>query len=334
MKTGMQFVLRKGRRVRLSLPHFISNRKVKDRLFCYIFEQDRAALLQLYNALNHTDYREEQALRIVTLDNVVYMAMHNDVAFLLLGTLNLYEHQSTLCPNLPLRFLLYLAAEYEGLVAGMGGNIYGQTLIPLPSPQCVVFYNGETETEDEQYLCLTDAFAEENGGKQSSCLELKVRMLNINRGHNRRLMADCGRLDEYSRFVERIRLLRKNGLSADEAIDQAVIYCIDHGIMEDILLPFRAEVKKMLLTEYNERKYMKMFRKEAREQGMKEGRQIGLETGREEGRQIGLEEGLEEGIQQERTRLLETMLQNGASAEQLSELTGVPVGEIRQLLRE
>lgn len=127
---------------------------------------------------------------------------------------------------------------------------------------------------------------------------------------NIRLMADCRRLDEYSRFVERIRLLRKNGLSADEAIDQAVIYCIDHGIMEDILLPFRAEVKKMLLTEYNERKYMKMFRKEAREQGM------------------------EEGIRQERTRLLETMLQNGASAEQLSELTGVPVGEIRQLLRE
>lgn len=147
-------------------------------------------------------------------------------------------------------------------------------------------------------------------------------------------MADCRRLDEYSRFVERIRLLRKNGLSADEAIDQAVIYCIDHGIMEDILLPFRADVKKMLLTEYNEKKYMKMFRKEAREQGMKEGRQIGLETGREEGRQIGLEEGLEEGIRQERTRLLETMLQNGASAEQLSELTGVPVGEIRQLLRE
>lgn len=131
-------------------------------------------------------------------------------------------------------------------------------------------------------------------------------------------MADCRRLDEYSRFVERIRLLRKNGLSADEAIDQAVIYWIDHGIMEDILLPFRADVKKMLLTEYNERKYMKMFRKEAREQGMKEGRQIGLETG----------------IWQERTRLLETMLQNGASAEQLSELTGVPVGEIRQLLRE
>ena len=127
---------------------------------------------------------------------------------------------------------------------------------------------------------------------------------------NIRLMADCRRLDEYSRFVERIRLLRKNGLSADEAIDQAVIYCIDHGIMEDILLPFRAEVKKMLLTEYNERKYMKMFRKEAREQGM------------------------EEGIRQERTRLLETMLQNGASAAQLSELTGVPVGEIRQLLRE
>ncbi len=71
------------------------NRQVKDRLFCYIFERDRKALLQLYNALNGTDYQDERALRIVTLKDVVYMAMHNDVAFIMAGTLNLYEHQST-----------------------------------------------------------------------------------------------------------------------------------------------------------------------------------------------------------------------------------------------
>ena len=90
----MKFVSRKSQLFGLPLPHFISNRKVKDRLFCYIFGQDRKALLQLYNALNHTDYRDEHALQIVTLENVVYMAMHNDVAFLLLGTLDLYEHQN------------------------------------------------------------------------------------------------------------------------------------------------------------------------------------------------------------------------------------------------
>ncbi len=334
MKPRMKFVSRKSQFFGLPLPHFISNRKVKDRLFCYIFGQDRKALLQLYNALNHTDYQDEHALQIVTLENVVYMAMHNDVAFLLLGTLNLYEHQSTLCPNLPLRFLLYLAAEYEGLVAKMRANIYGQTLFSLPAPQCVVFYNGEKGTEDEQYLNLTDAFVDETGQKPVSCLELTVRMLNINKGHNSGLMACCERLDEYSSFIEHIRKLRRNGLSTDQAIDNAVVYCIDHGIMEDILLPFRAEVKKMLLTEYNERKYMKMFRKEARELGLREGREEGLREGREEGlregREEGLKEGWKEGIAQERKRLLDMMLQNGASVEILSGLTGLSVDEIRQ----
>ena len=315
MKRKMRFIPWRNQLHRLQLPYYFSSRKVKDRLFCYVFEHDRKALLQLYNALNHTDYQDEQALQIVTLDGVVYMAMNNDVAFLLVSTLNLYEHQSTLCPNLPLRFLLYIAAEYEGLVVKMNANIYGRSLIRLPAPQCVVFYNGDEEVADEQYLCLTDAFTAEDGTKPESCLELTVRMLNINQGRNSDLMAACKRLDEYSRFVGQIKHYRQNGFSTDQSIDTAVLYCIDHGIMDDILLPFRAEVKKMLLTEYNERKYMRMFRKEAREEGLAEGRAEGRAKGQTE----------------ERKRLLNTMLQNGASAEQLSELTGISVSEIENI---
>lgn len=134
MNPRMEFVPRKNRLFRLPLRRFFGNRNVKDRLFCYIFERDRAALLQLYNALNHTDYRDPQALQVVTLDNVVYMSMKNDMAFLLAGALNLYEHQSTFCPNLPLRFLLYIAAEYEGLVAKMKANYTVRRSSPFPRP--------------------------------------------------------------------------------------------------------------------------------------------------------------------------------------------------------
>ena len=79
------------------------NRTVKDRLFRFIFSKDPAALLQLYNALNGTDYEDADALEIVTLDNIVYMSMKNDLAFIVTGVLNLYEHQSTINPNMPLR---------------------------------------------------------------------------------------------------------------------------------------------------------------------------------------------------------------------------------------
>ena len=75
MNRRMEFVPRRKRLFRLPLRRFVANRNVKDRLFCYIFERDREALLQLYNALNRTDYRDAQALQIVTLDNVFFMDM-------------------------------------------------------------------------------------------------------------------------------------------------------------------------------------------------------------------------------------------------------------------
>ena len=322
MHSKMRFRSRRERLFRLPLRHFFGNRKVKDRLFCYIFEKDKKALLELYNALNGTDYQDERALQVVTLENVVYMSMNNDLAFLLTDTLNLYEHQSTFCPNLPLRFLLYLAAEYEAITEKIGANIYGSTQITLPAPQRIVFYNGNRELEDESCLYLTDAFKDESGRKQESCLELKVRLLNINHGHNEQLMTGCRRLEEYACFVAEMRENQKAGFPMDEAVDNAVRYCIEHGILADILLPFRAEVKKMLLTEYDEKKTMRLFREEA------------WAAGRKEGIQIGKRDGMEKGLEKGQNQIIKRMAKNGASAEEIARLTDLPVEEIRKVCQE
>ena len=322
MHSKMRFRSRRERLFRLPLRHFFGNRKVKDRLFCYIFEKDKKALLELYNALNGTDYQDERALQVVTLENVVYMSMNNDLAFILMGTLNLYEHQSTVCPNLPLRFLLYIAAEFEFYIGLRSQQIYGSTLIRLPAPCCVVFYNGDEEMEDEKILRLTDAFKDESGRKQESCLELKVRLLNINHGHNEQLMTGCRRLEEYACFVAEMRENQKAGFPMDEAVDNAVRYCIEHGILADILLPFRAEVKKMLLTEYDEKKTMRMFREEA------------WAAGRKEGIQIGKRDGMEKGLEKGQNQIIKRMAKNGASAEEIARLTDLPVEEIRKVCQE
>lgn len=47
-------------------------RSVKDRLFRYLFEKDREALLDLYNALNGTAYEDASQLEIVTIESAVY----------------------------------------------------------------------------------------------------------------------------------------------------------------------------------------------------------------------------------------------------------------------
>ncbi len=97
-------------------------------------EEHKDWTLSLYNAVNHTHYTNLDAISIETIRQVLYMGMHNDVAFLVLDILSLYEQQSTFNPNMPLRLLEYLVILYEKYIRQMGGNKYGRTLIPLPTP--------------------------------------------------------------------------------------------------------------------------------------------------------------------------------------------------------
>jgi len=184
-------------------------------------------------------------------------------------------------------------------------------MIALGSIQRYAVYNGRGMSGDEKILRLTDAFADEQGAGRESCLELTVRVLNVNYGHNEKLMGCCKRLEEYSAFVAKIEEFRQMGCSDEQAVDRAVTFCVRKGIMADILGPFRAEVKKMLLTEYDEKKTMKLFQREARE------------AGREEGRK----EGMAEGAEAERERLAAAMLQNGIPAEKVSEIMDLATEE-------
>ena len=132
-----------------------ANRTYKARIFEMVF-RERKNLLSLYNAVNETRYENPEELEINTLENAVYMSMHNDLSFVIDMRLSLYEHQSTRNPNLPLRFLFYLVRLYSNMVRDE--NLYGQRLIPLPTPHFVVFYNGEEECPEREILRLSDAY--------------------------------------------------------------------------------------------------------------------------------------------------------------------------------
>lgn len=250
-------------------------RNVKDRLFRFLFEKDREALLQLYNALNGTDYKDASRLEIVTIESAVYVVMKNDLAFVLSGTLSMYEHQSTYSPNLPVRFLIYLAQEYQAVVERAEQSLYGTSQITLPTPQCVVFYNGIKEMPEEKILRLSDAFENRNVRPD---IELTVRIININRGHNGALMEQCKTLAEYSEFVGVTREFTLEKNSTETALADAVDYCIENGILADFLRKNRAEVLGMLLEEFDVKKYERTLRREGREEGREEGVRIMVES--------------------------------------------------------
>ena len=236
---------------------------MKDRLFRYLFEKDREALLDLYNALNETEYRDSSQLEIVTIESAVYVVMKNDLAYILSGTLSMYEHQSTYSPNLPVRFLIYLAQEYQMVIEKAEKSLYGTGQISLPTPQCIVFYNGVKEMPEERTLKLSDAFENK---KVRADVELTVRMLNINYGHNKQLMEKCRILEEYSKLVSVIRDCIAVENDMQTALNQAVDSCIEKGILKEFLLKNRAEVLGMLLEEFDVEKYERTIRSEGREE--------------------------------------------------------------------
>lgn len=258
---------------------------VKDRLFRYLFEKDRKALLDLYNALNGTDYQDSSQLEIVTIESAVYVVMKNDLAYILSGTLSMYEHQSTYSPNLPVRFLIYLAQEYQMVTEKAERSLYGSGRITLPTPQCIVFYNGMKEMPEEQMLKLSDAFENKN---VRADVELTVRILNINYGHNKRLMGKCRVLEEYSEFVAVTREFMTEEKDIQTALNRAVDECIEKGVLKEFLLKNRAEVLGMLLEEFDAEKYERTIRGEGWEEGLAKGMAKGMEEGTVKVNQLGI----------------------------------------------
>ena len=115
------------------------NRKYKDTLFRALFSE-RKHLLSLYNAVNETNYTNEEDLEINTLENVIYLKMKNDISFLVGFSLNLYEQPPSVTPNMPLRDLVYVADLLQKIVKDK--NLYSSCLVGIPTSKFVMFYNG------------------------------------------------------------------------------------------------------------------------------------------------------------------------------------------------
>lgn len=259
-------------------------RQYKDRLFCMIF-REKKELLSLYNAVNGTDYDNPEELEITTLENAIYMNMKNDVSFVLQTELNLYEHQSTFSPNLPLRDLFYIARELEKLTAQ--SSLYSSVQVKIPTPRFVIFYNGTAEQPERRILKLSDAYEKL---VEEPELELKVLMLNINRGKNCEIMEKCRSLKEYMLYVAKVRdYTAAEGIEA--AVDRAINECIGEGILKDFLLKNKAEAVQMSIFEYDEEREKELLKKAY----LEEGRQSGRKEGRKEGEVIGEARGIRSG---------------------------------------
>ena len=291
----------KRTQVKSNLP--TANRKYKDTVFRMLFS-DKENLLSLYNAVNRTAYQDSEELEIVTLESAVYMGMKNDLAFIIDMNLLLYEHQSTYNPNIPLRNLFYISAEYQKLVNKK--SLYSSSLQKVPAPYFIVFYNGTAKEEEYWENALSEAYENLTGEPR---LELKVITLNINEGHNKELLEQCRTLREYAQYVAKVRKYTKE-MSLDAAVECAVEECIREGILEEFLRGNRAEVIAVSIFEYNKDEEEKKLRKAEYEAGYDSGYDTGYDTGKQE--------------------IIRVMLEAGESIEKIAQYTGYTVEELKE----
>ena len=269
------------------------NRKFKDTLFRKVFNNKRD-LLSLYNALNNTEHTDESLITINTIEDAIYIGYKNDISFIINSELNLYEHQSSVNPNMPVRGLIYFAELYKGYIDQNNLLIYNERLVKLPFPRYVVFYNGTEEQPEEQELRLSDSFVQVPEGESlkdtagteadktdKPSVEVVVQLLNINYGCNQELMEKCQKLMEYSKFVALVRVKsdmltekykkEKKSVNKKEIFAEAVALAIDEAIrdnvLKDILSKNMAEVTDMLLTEFEEKAYIDGVKKQSYEEG-------------------------------------------------------------------
>ena len=261
-------------------------------------------LLELFNALNGTNYEDENELEINTIEDTIYMGMKNDVSCIIQSNMAMYEQQSTWNLNMPLRGILYSARLFSKYIKANKLNIYSEKLIKIPTPQYYVFYNGKKKIGDKVILKLSDAFsAPQNEGQ----FEWTATVLNVNEGHNEELLSKCKILREYAILVDRIKENKQKYDTVEETVESAVDYCIKNNILREFLREHRSEVIMSLLTEYDEEETMGYVRRDAYRDGEK----------------AGMEKGIEQGMQQgEMTKLISMVnkkMQKGKSIEEIVE---------------
>lgn len=107
----------------------------------------------------------------------------------------------------------YFSDLLQQFVEKKGYNIYGSTLLSLPTPRFVVFYNGDDTIPERSILKLSDSFESK---AKDGCLEVEALLLDVNIGKNQELMNNCRYLQESATFVGKVkeykRMLEEYGL--------------------------------------------------------------------------------------------------------------------------
>lgn len=252
------------------------NREYKSDVFSMLMEEPKNAL-EVYNALNHSNYTDSNQLEIITTNHGISLSIRNDASFIIDRQINYYEHQSTYSPNMPLRCLIYYVNDLEKYVSFRRKDLYSSKMISLPTPHFVIFYNGLEDLPETEVMRLSAAYYRKTEAPE---LEVICTAYNINPNYNEELKSKSGVLYGYTVFVEKVREYNEVMDSLHEAICRAIDECVEENILREFFLSRRDEVVKVTEIDMTFETRLEYVKRDSYEEGLEDG----IEKGREEGR--------------------------------------------------
>ena len=312
-------------------------RTYKDSVFVTIFH-DKSKLIELYNALFDTNYDESAPIDIVTIKDVLFRTLKNDVAFVLGGRfVVLVEHQSSINENMPLRDLMYISTVLKRMIDTT--RLYREKRLMIPRSSFVVLYNGTKEFPAYRELRLSDSFLGEKQKDEEDALQLIVKVYNINTEKNSEILGRCETLRQYSRFVEIMRSYKEDSELTNDVIVEVLDKCKKEGILTEFLDKYGTEIVEMLFKELTREEDLEISRLDGYEEGFNSGERAGFSKGERagfsKGERAGFSKGeragAERGAMQRQCEIAKNFKESGIPIDVIAKNTGLSEEEIAAL---
>ena len=304
-------------------------RNYKDTVFVTVF-QDKKRLIELFNAIFDANYDENAEISMVTIKDVLFRTLKNDVAFVLGGRfVVLVEHQSTINGNLPLRDLLYISTVLKRMVDSK--QLYREKTVKIPRPSFVVLYNGQDDFPEYQELRLSDAYLGEKQPAEEDALQLIVKVYNINSEKHAPILKKCETLRQYSRFVEIMRSYRHIDQLSNAVMVEVMERCRQENVLTDFFDQYGTELIEMLFKELTREEDLEISRLDGYDAGLKDGEKSGFSKGEKSGFSKGEKSGFSKGERKAVLEIAKNLKESGIAAAVIAANTGLTEDEIEQL---
>ena len=228
-----------------------AKRTAKNSVFLDLF-QDKKNLLKLYKTLHPEDTTAtEDALDIVTIDNVLTDNLYNDLGIMVGNNrlLLLLEAQSSWTVNILIRILLYLAQSYHEYFERTSQSLYKSTKVKMPKPELYIIYTGNRGRKPDTISLSKEFF-------DGVDIDIEVKAKVIYESDTEDI------INQYILFCKVFDEQRKLYGMTERTVRETIRICKDRNVLKEYLMNREMEVVTIMMSLFDNEQIMKTYWKD------------------------------------------------------------------------